>query len=118
MIAVRTQQRLIGVDLVVRFVQQREMKADSQQQKCHHGHRQMDNQLQRLWNPGDVDEAQCGVHGNYCRGEQGQHGAYVSRVLVGLARRAGEPQRRTDEAADGRGGQRDRQPADACLDDE
>ena len=117
-VAVRTQHRLVGVDLVVRFVQQREVQTDSQQQKCHRSHREMDDQLQALWNPGDVDEPQCGVDGQHRHGEARQRGADVTRVLVNLARRAGEPQRRTDEAADRRGGQRDRHPADACLDDE
>ena len=45
-VAVRTQHRLVGLDLVVRFVQQREVQAESQQKKCHRGHRQMDGQLQ------------------------------------------------------------------------
>ena len=67
---------------------------------------------------GDVDESQCGVDGQDRRGEARQRGADIARVLVDLVGRAGEPQRGADEPADGRGGQRDRHPANACLDDQ
>ena len=47
-VAVRAQHRFIGLDLVVRFVQQCEMQAEPQQKKRHCGDRQMDGQLQEL----------------------------------------------------------------------
>ena len=117
-VAVRTQHRLIGLDLVLRFMQQRKVQTESKQKKCYRGDSQMDGQLQYLWNAGDVDKSQCGVDGQDRRGEARQGGANKTRVLVNLVGRAGEPQRSADEPAHGRGGQRDRHPADACLDDE
>ena len=62
---------------------------------------EVDDQLQNLWHVGDVDDPQAGVHGQDGRGEHGQDGAYVTGVLVGLVGRAGEPQRRADQPADG-----------------
>ena len=117
-VAVRTQHRFIGLDLVVRLVQQREVQAESQQKKRHRGDRQMDGQLQHLGNVGDVDESQCGVDGQDRRGEAGQSDADVARVLVNLVGRAGEPQRGADQPANACGRQRDRDPANARLDDE
>ena len=83
-VAVRTQHRFIGLDLVVRFVQQREVQAESQQKKRHRGDRQMDGQLQKLGNVGDVDESQCGVDGQDRRGEARKSDADKTRD-------AGEP---------------------------
>ena len=84
-VAVRTQHRLVGVDLVVFFVKQCEVKADAQQQKRHHGHREMNDQLQPLRDVRDVDEPQPGVHSDHGGGEHGEHGTHVSRMLMGLA---------------------------------
>ena len=58
MAAVGTQQRFIGLDLVVRFVQQRQVQADPQQEQRHQRHRQMQDQQQHLRKPGDVDQAE------------------------------------------------------------
>ena len=102
----------------MRFVQQCEVQAESQQKKCHRGDRQMDGQLQNLGNVGDVDESQCGVDGKDRRGEARKRDADITRVLVDLVGRTGEPQRGTDEPAHACGRQRDRDPANACLDDE
>ena len=57
-VAVGTQHWLIGVDLVVCLVQQRQMKSDAQQQKCDQCHGQMDDQLQPLGDMGHVDQPQ------------------------------------------------------------
>ena len=76
-VAVRAQHRLVGLDLVVRLVQQREVQAESQQKKCHRGDRQMDGQLQYLGNARDVDESQCGVDGEDRRGEARQRDADI-----------------------------------------
>ena len=100
------------------FMKQREVKADAQQQKRHHGHRKVNDQLQPLRDVRDIDESEPGVDGHHRGGEPGQCGPHVSRMLMGLAGRAGEPQRRTDQPSDGGGGHRHRYPADARLDEQ
>ena len=85
----------------MRFMQQREVQAESQQKKRYRGDRQMDGQLQYLWNVGDVDDSQRGVDGQDRRCKACQRGADKTRVLVNLVGRAGEPQRGADEPAQG-----------------
>ncbi len=117
-VTVRTQYRFVGVDLVVRFVQQREMQSESQQQKCHRRDREMDDQLQPLGNVCDIDESKSGIDGEDGRGEAGKNDPDNTRRAGGLVGRTREPQCGADEPAHGSGGQWHRDPADACLDDE
>ena len=58
MAAVRAQQRFVGLDLVVRLVQQRQVQTDAQHEQGHQRQREIQHQHQHLREVGDVDQAQ------------------------------------------------------------
>ena len=113
--AVRAQQRLVGVDLVVCLVQQRQVQPDAQQQQCNRGQGEIEHQHQHLREARDVDEAQAHVHRQHRDREPDEDGPHDAQMLMPFTRRPGEPQCDTDQSAGGRGRQRHRHTADARL---
>ena len=106
MSAVRTQQRLVGLDLVVRLVQQRQVQTDAQQRTAPPQQR-----------PGAGPAAASAESGRRRPGPaprtspapqcEAHQGARTSLgMLMLLARRPGEPQRGADQSAGRSGGQR------------
>ena len=78
----------------------------------------MQCQLNQLRKAGDIDDPQQRVDRDHHHRDHDEDGADEDTVLVDLRRRTGEPQRRSDEPADRRSGQRHRDSTHARFDEQ
>ncbi len=82
MAAVWTQQRLIGANLVMRFMEQRQVQADPQQEQRYQRQRQMQAQQQQLRKTGDVNQPEAQVNRQHRHREHDEHQTHYARTPV------------------------------------
>ena len=111
-LAVHTQQRPTLVDGIVGLVQQGQLQCQAQREKHRHRHQHMHADHPGLGQPDHVDGPHRGVNHECGSGEEGEGRAHPTGVILGVVGpRVTKPQQDADDAARGRGGDRNGHPA-------